>query len=218
VTLNRKEVIAEAKKIWGPDQTWTTSYFFKAKLFDFFEPKALEKVLEVSGGRGSTTRILSYVFKQVTYVEHPHSWDTVAKEAIEKNHDRENIIYKKHNVYKEEWDYEPQDCIFIDCNHNYDWVFSDIENSLRFLKPSGYLVLHDYSLNTRGKDSKESPIFDVRRAVHTFVNAGELVVVHYLGFDLEHPEGVICMKGKYDYKKRDNGGYKDKMGGAKVFS
>lgn len=196
-----KEIVKAVKERWK-GQKYSTSLFFKKGLISFFEDKGLERALEVTGGQGSTTHVLSHLFKEVTYVDLPFFWRDVAAIAIENNKDRDNITFKKLHPYRDEWDFPPQDCIMIDCNHRYDFVVKDIKNSLRFLKPNGYLVFHDYSLNVNG-DKPELPAkFDVKQAVHAFVNDGELVIVHCLGPDLENPEGVICMRGNQCHQLR----------------
>jgi predicted O-methyltransferase YrrM len=35
------------------------------------------------------------------------------------------------------------DCIFIDANHNYEYVSKDLDNALKILNPGGTIFLHD---------------------------------------------------------------------------
>jgi predicted O-methyltransferase YrrM len=52
------------------------------------------------------------------------------------------------------------DVVFVDGNHYYDYVLEDLKNSIRVVKPNGFIAVHDY-----GKISHA----DVKKAVDNFI-------------------------------------------------
>ena len=177
----------------------TTSLKFKQDLVEAFENTECEEytILEVGTNHGHTTRILSYLFKQVVTLDwHEEPNLRMAKEL---NKDRDNIIYHEKDVYRESWDdlnLPSYEVSFIDCNHEYDSVISDIQNCITFGDSKQYLIFDDYGHPTTG----------VKEAIQDVIKANSLFkLVQYLGegkgsdcrpgLILKDYEGVICSYG-----------------------
>ena len=174
----------------------TTSLKFKEDLISSFEDTACEgyTILEVGTNHGHTTRILSYLFKQVITLD----WheEPNLRMARELNKDRDNIIYHEKDVYRESWEdlnLPEYQVSFIDCDHNYDGVISDIQNCLKYGASHQYLIFDDYGHPTAG----------VKQAVQDVVQANSsFELVQYIGEEkgsdcrpgliLKDYEGVIC--------------------------
>lgn len=61
------------------------------------------------------------------------------------------------------------DWIYIDANHNYNYVLTDLENSLRIVKDGGWICGHDFC---------EINLFGVVRAVAVFCDRHNLEIVY----------------------------------------
>ena len=135
-----EEIKNEVAKI--KENRHSTSNKSKIDMIDFFGEDYLDKkILEIGTAFGHTTRILSFLFKEV------HTIDIVEqniKDAYEFNKDRNNIEYYEADVYNCEWPDEKFDVVFIDCVHAYDHVIKDIENAFKVLKPNGLIMFDDY--------------------------------------------------------------------------
>ena len=124
------------------DNRSTTSYKFKKDIIDFFSPLKLKNCIEVGTSNGNTTRILSYLFDNVTTIELQISEINKAKEL---NKDRTNIEYLHGDAYKSDWGLDKKyDVAFIDAVHFYDFVKQDFENCLAL--GAKYFVFDDYGL------------------------------------------------------------------------
>lgn len=74
-------------------------------------------------------------------------------------------------------DYGPYDLVFIDGNHEEEWVQQDIGQSLRVLKPDGLLAFHDYRRKPAEFDGRWDP--GVTQAVNELLaSGGELISTH----------------------------------------
>ena len=137
----------------------TVTHQFKIDLIDMFEDDKWKScsVLEVACYKGYTTSILSKLFERVWAVESNKSFLESAKKYNEKN---TNIRYIRENVYAgRKWKRFPiADVVFIDCNHDYKSVTSDLEQSIEHLNDGGFIVMDDYGLFWQLKD-----------AVHDFI-------------------------------------------------
>ena len=108
----------------------TTSLQFKRDLIKLFSEMGKDHtVLEVGTNHGHTTRILSFLFKNVITLD----WreEPNLRMAKELNADRDNITYIEKDVYASSWDdlnLPKFEVSFIDCNHEYGGVVSDILN------------------------------------------------------------------------------------------
>jgi len=136
-----------------------------------------------------TTRVLSYIFNKVYAVD----WDTWNLEQAKKHcAGRDNIEFSQKDVYGGTWDFPNSEVVFIDCDHVYQSVISDIENSLsNFGDP--IFIFDDYGL----------PPGEVKRAIKDKESEGKLKIDKYIGElpeNLEHAggtkfidvEGCIC--------------------------
>ena len=162
----------------------TVTHQFKIDLIDMFEDDKWKScsVLEVACYKGYTTSILSKLFERVWAVESNKSFLESAKKYNEKN---TNIRYIRENVYAgRKWKKFPiADVVFIDCNHDYKSVTSDLEQSIEHLNDGGFIVMDDYGLFWQLKD-----------AVHDFIKKmdGQITIHKYIG----EPEGSTARKGK----------------------
>ena len=162
----------------------TVTHQFKIDLIDMFEDDKWKScsVLEVACYKGYTTSILSKLFERVWAVESNKSFLESAKKYNEKN---TNIRYIRENVYAgRKWKRFPiADVVFIDCNHDYKSVTSDLEQSIEHLNDGGFIVMDDYGLFWQLKD-----------AVHDFIKKmdGQITIHKYIG----EPEGSTARKGK----------------------
>ncbi len=162
----------------------TVTHQFKIDLIDMFEDDKWKScsVLEVACYKGYTTSILSKLFERVWAVESNKSFLESTKKYNEKN---TNIRYIRENVYAgRKWKRFPiADVVFIDCNHDYKSVTSDLEQSIEHLNDGGFIVMDDYGLFWQLKD-----------AVHDFIKKmdGQITIHKYIG----EPEGSTARKGK----------------------
>ena len=146
-------------------------------------------ILEVGTNHGHTTRILSFLFKHVVTLDwHEEPNLRMAKEL---NHDRDNITYIEKDVYSSSWDdlnLPKYQVSFIDCDHHYQAVLSDIQNCLKYGDQSygeQYLIFDDYGHPNTG----------VKRAIHHLINTKfdnfNFEIVGYIG----EPKGSDCRPG-----------------------
>jgi hypothetical protein len=203
MTITKEEIMKNTKD--KRDAYATTTSKFKSDLIDFFIDKNLNTIAEVSGWGGHTTRILSYLFKNILFIEHPNNFDTRIMGKIGDTpytylKDRDNVKFIPLDVYATEWNFPELDAIFIDCVHRYAECCSDITNGLKYVKMGGYFVFDDYTLS---EDN-----FGVRRAIHKFIEDGKLEFISYLGEEMEFYEkrpvknkdldetweGILCKK------------------------
>jgi len=173
-----------------PDKTesqTTTSLKWKSDFIDYFRDDKYKKmkILEIGSSTGSTTRILSFLFKEVTAID--ILWNRHIKSA-KLNYDRDNIEYLVMDVYRpvqpsgeQTWDFKPMDIVFIDCVHDYTHVKSDIDNSINsFDKP--IMVFDDYGMFS-----------EVKRAVDEYIDDGVLELKTHLG----KPSGTFYPKTEH---------------------
>lgn len=121
----------------------TTSHKLKRDVFEFFNrPEFKESVcIEIGSNLGYTTRILSYLFKEVVGFNLES-----AKEAIEFNKDRKNVRYYTQDVYKTVLPLDYGDIFFVDAEHTYFAVIDDTMRSLKFKSTNGlkkYFIYDD---------------------------------------------------------------------------
>jgi len=178
--------------------TDTTSLKFKRDLIEFFEKDYQDKTcLEIGTNKGYTTRILSFLFKNVITCE--NDWDLL-KFAEDVNKDRDNIEFLQKDVYQSDWNFEDIDVVFIDCVHDYPNVIHDIQKSLQLVKPNEELILvfDDYGL-----PKPPRPDGYVKEAVDQYVAEHPTFdMIKYVGEEkgsdcrpgkiLKAEEGVIC--------------------------
>lgn len=184
-----------------PQETKTTSHSFKKDVWEFCSQPIFKEldVLECGSYIGQTTRILSFLFKNVISVNNIQSGLDRSKTL---NEDRTNIKYECVDLYSpggypKEW---KADVVFVDAMHTYDAVKSDIENALKLESTleKKIFIFDDYGIGRYQND--------VRRAVDEFVENGTLEVISYVGYEpgfsidgtpertMQHYEGIICQE------------------------
>jgi hypothetical protein len=172
----------------------TTSLKFKQDMIDFLGDDYKDKIcLEIGAHKGYTTRILSFLFNKVISCENNNELMDFSKNL---NSDRENIVYNGMDVYNEPWDFENIDVVFIDCNHEYGHVMSDIGNATNLSKPKQELLLifDDYGL--------DNPWRGVKEAIDDWLLFPNFQIVKEIGepkgsdcnprVNLKEVEGLIC--------------------------
>lgn len=162
----------------------TTSLKFKEDLLSFFEESGKEHTcLEVGTNHGHTTRILSFLFKNIITLDwHEEPNLRMAKELC---HDRDNITYIEKDVYATSWDdlnLPKYEVSFIDCGHEYNHVIADIQNCIKYGALEQLLIFDDYGHPTTG----------VKQAINDICAANEnFNIVKYIG----EPVGSDCRPG-----------------------
>ena len=182
----------------------TTSLKFKKDLIDYLGDDYKDKTcLEIGTHKGYSTRILSSLFKKVITCETNIEYIDFAEEL---NKDRDNIEFLQKDVYVSSWDFRDIDVVFIDCNHEYSYVMSDIRNAISLCEDNDELLIifDDYGLDNpwRGvKDAVDELLDnDVRFNLVKFI--GE-----HKGSDcnpranLLDEEGIICTYSKKPMQK-----------------
>ena len=143
----------------------TTSLQFKRDLIKLFSEMGKDHtVLEVGTNHGHTTRILSFLFKNVITLD----WreEPNLRMAKELNADRDNITYIEKDVYASSWDdlnLPKFEVSFIDCNHEYGGVVSDILNCTNYGNSEQYIIFDDYG----------HPKTGVKKAIQDTINQND---------------------------------------------
>lgn len=125
----------------------TTTRKFKADLATCFSAESWRDAIaiEIGTSQGYSTLFMSYLFKEV-YTLEIDDWNI--SEAKKHCDGRDNIKFIKGDAYKSRWTklfpIVPVPVIFIDCDHNYIGVQSDIANALSILQPGGFIIFDDY--------------------------------------------------------------------------
>ena len=112
---------------------------WKSDFIDFFKDDKFKKMnaLEVGSSLGHTTRVMSFLFNNVTALDNLEERHVISGKI---NKDRDNITFRVMDVYNEAWDFENMGVVVIDCIHDYQHVRMDIQNSIdKFNKP--YIVI-----------------------------------------------------------------------------
>ena len=159
----------------------TTSLKFKEDLIELFGDIGQDyTVLEVGTNHGHTTRILSFLFKNVITLD----WreEPNLRMAKELNFDRDNITYIEKDVYKSSWDdlkLPKFQVSFIDCDHEYTGISADIQNCIKYGDVEQYMIFDDYG----------HPEHAVKRTIQDVVtHNSNFRIVEYIG----EPEGGYC--------------------------
>ena len=158
----------------------TTSLELKRDLYRFFnetEPSNDLKAVELGTHHGHTTRVLSFLFKEV------RTYDIVDDGQSKKfNASRKNITHVYQDIYETPWweDCDDMSVVFVDAVHKYGEVSEDIDNCLK-IPTVEYIVFDDYGLFP-----------EVKRAVIDAAKNKKIVPVKYIG----EPPGSECRIGK----------------------
>ena len=179
-----------------PDKTeskTTTSLKFKADFVDFFNSPSNKnmKVLEVGSSLGHSTKVLSNLFGKVIAIDNLSERHEQSKQLV----NRDNVEYVVMDVYRQQWNFEMVDLVFIDCVHDYNHVKSDIENSLKFCNKNAIFVFDDYGLFP-----------EIKKAVDEYIDYRTFKVLKKIGHlkntfypttqnkILKDYEGIICQR------------------------
>lgn len=167
----------------------TTSHKFKRDVFEFFnKPEFKNKIcIEWGSNLGYTTKILSYLFKEVIGFN-----KECADQAIEFNKDRPNVKYYTQDIYTTKLPINYGDVFFVDADHSYDAVIADTLRSLTYTSvEKKYFIYDDYGA-----------IGDVKKAVDDMILCEKIAIVKNIGHDvnekfthkLQGSEGLICIE------------------------
>lgn len=167
----------------------TTSHKFKKDLFDFFNKDEFKDCvcLEIGSNVGYTTRILSYLFKEVI------GFNLEDASIAEKfNVDRPNVKYYVQDVYKTKLPIDYGDIFLIDAEHTYHAVIEDTMRSLSFKsKNKKYFIYDDYGAFP-----------EIKQAINDLVQYEKIKIIKYIGHEpnsnftrqLFDYEGLICVE------------------------
>jgi SAM-dependent methyltransferase len=190
IDIDKHRLLKDVPDKW--ESKTTTSLKFKSELIDFFNKDMYKNmsVLEIGSSTGYTTKILSFLFKQVTAVDILPERHEYSKTNV--NNLNNNIKYVIADVYNNQWQFEHHDVVLIDCIHDYEHVKLDIQNSINHFK-TPILVFDDYGLFP-----------DIKQAIDEYIDSGKLEILAYIGHApntvipktknkiLKHYEGLIC--------------------------
>ena len=172
----------------------TTSLKFKRDVWDFFQNFKDKNALELGTHKGQTSRLMSYLFKQVYTV---NRLDNI--EAKELNKDINNIKYiSNFELYNN----TPLniDCkfslFFLDAGHRYEELIFDINRVTSMLcEEDCYILFDDYG-------SMVNP--GIKQAVTQAVDSNVLEIVKFIGHQKDHNFGIGSKGGNdrilYDYE------------------
>lgn len=167
----------------------TTSHKFKRELFEFFDKEEFKNktCLEIGSNIGYTTRVLSYLFKEVI------GFNLENVEMAQKfNSDRPNVRFYAQDVYNTILPLDYGDVFLVDAEHTYDAVITDTLRSLTF-KSDGkkYFVYDDYGAFP-----------EIKKAISDLIDHDKIKIVKHLGHEpgsnftrpLFDYEGLICIE------------------------
>ena len=171
------------------EHSTTTSHRFKKDLFEFFNKEEFKNKICVEWGSnlGYTTRVLSFLFKEV------YGFNKVEVDKAEKfNQDRSNVKYFAQDIYNTKISINEGDIFLVDAEHTYHAVIDDTTRSLQF-KSSGkkYFIYDDYGAYP-----------EIKKAIDDLVEYNKIEIVKKIGYNNEEKftrqlfdyEGVICVE------------------------
>jgi len=167
----------------------TTSHKFKRELFEFFNKEEFKNktCLEIGSNIGYTTRVLSYLFKDVIGFNLENV--DVARNF---NIDRPNVKFYAQDVYKTTLPTNYGDIFLVDAEHTYDAVINDTIRSLNFQSSDKkYFIYDDYGAFP-----------EIKQAITDLIQHDKIEIVRYIGHEPESNftrplfdyEGVICIE------------------------
>jgi hypothetical protein len=161
----------------------TTSHKFKKDLFEFFNKDEFKNktCLEIGSNVGYTTRILSYLFKEVV------GFNLENVELAQKfNTDRPNVRFYAQDVYNTTLPLDYGDVFLIDAEHTYDAVINDTIRSLKFKSDDKkYFIYDDYGAFP-----------EIKQAITDLIAYEKIKVVQYIG----HPPASTFTRQLFDYE------------------
>lgn len=148
------------------DVKTTTSRLWKRGLYDFIREKEIKSVLEIGTSLGHTTYFVAHFVDKVTTLELDPT--RVEKAEMLSRHIHDNIEFVQGSAYSE-WKFDYHDLVIIDCIHEYKFVKSDINNSIKL--GAKYIAFDDYGLFP-----------EIKQAIDEYVLRGKLEVVTKIGY------------------------------------
>lgn len=167
----------------------TTSHKFKRDVFEFFDkPEFKDKIcLEIGSNIGYTTRVLSYLFKEVV------GFNLKEIDIAQKfNSDRPNVRYYAQDVYNTKLPLDYADVFLIDAEHTYHAVIEDTVRSLKFKSnDKKYFIYDDYGAFP-----------EIKQAINDLIEYNKIKIVKKIGHEpnsnftkpLFDYEGLICIE------------------------
>lgn len=167
----------------------TTSHKFKKELFEFFDKEEFKnkECVEWGSNLGYTTRILSYLFKQV------YGFNKVEVDKAELfNSDRPNVKYFAQDIYNTTIPICKADIFLIDAEHTYHAVVDDTIRSLGFESiGKKYFIYDDYGAYP-----------EIKKAIDDLVEYNKIEIIKKIGYSqhenftrpLFDYEGIICIE------------------------
>ena len=177
-TIN--ELLIEIKED-KTDNLSTTSFQFKRDVWNYFQNCQDKIAVEFGTHKGQTTRILSFLFKQVYTIN--NNDNEVAKEF---NKDRDNIVYLNFDLYSNSQlpIFDTIDVFLIDAGHDYGHVIYDINRATSMnCAEDCYIIFDDYGLDSFNHH--------VKKAVNEAIAIGALQSIKGIG----HEAGFNFGKG-----------------------
>lgn len=186
------------------DNLSTTSFQFKRDLWDFFADCKDKSVVEFGTHKGQTTRILSFLFKQVYTIN--NNDNELAKEL---NKDRDNIEYINFDLYgMDQLVIEDSISAFlIDAGHEYYHVVNDINRAVgMYCTDDCYIIFDDYGCDVHKDGVKAAVDEAIKRKIVSVVKG----IGHTAGYNfgtggktgpdriLEDFEGLITKINWYE--------------------
>lgn len=144
-----------------------------------------KRVLEIGSYCGRSTICLAQTAEHVDSIDPhdgratPHPQDTfeMMRDNLSRYGVKDRVSMFRGTSEQINEDYGPYDLVFIDGNHEEEWVQQDIGQSLRVLKPDGLLAFHDYRRKPAEFDGRWDP--GVTQAVNELLaSGGELISTH----------------------------------------
>lgn len=167
----------------------TTSHKFKKDIFEFFNKDEFKtkNCVEWGSNLGYTTRILSFLFKNVTGFNIKE-----VDKAETFNSDRPNVKFYGQDIYNTKIPVDYADVFLVDAQHTYHAVIDDTYRSLNF-KSDGlkYFIYDDYGAYP-----------EIKNAISDLVSSDKLEIIKKIGHSptdsftrpLSDYEGLICIE------------------------
>jgi hypothetical protein len=147
-----------------------TSRKFKEDLIKFFNNEKYKdmSVVELGACHGDTTKIFSYLFKNVHAVDWRESNIELSKKKCK---GRDNVSYQVLDTSKEEWNFPKADIVFVDAAHEYPQVAYDIEKCIEYFN-NPIIIFDDYG-NSNNKN--------IRKSIDEKIEQGKVKIKKFIG-------------------------------------